>query len=58
MNGVISMVVQAVCATEGYEYSYFFTFNFEVKMLSRLVGINETIDYQFGLIKDNYLQLC
>ena len=24
MNGIISMVVQAVWATEGYEYSYFF----------------------------------
>ena len=47
------MVVQAVWATEGYEYSYFFMFNFEFKMLSRLVGIDETIDYQFGLIKDN-----
>lgn len=34
------MVVRAVCATE---CSYFFTFNVEFKMLSRLVGINETI---------------
>ena len=24
MNGVISIVVQAVWATEGFEYSYFF----------------------------------